>query len=199
MADAASQKSGTAVAVAQGGGPPAAAEPRKIDELKLKDSITNTVGAYEDGLKDTRVGAQLLSAWLTRSSWILERAESITIAVDGWTVRNFTVDFETPSQQPVPDSPGLRFLPLAALPHDVRDVIAKDENGEHVWTLARIEQQQAVGSMLTAAAENLLERRTGEEVRKGLSLLAADGKLDKFKAAYSDRRDGKYLSDSSAT
>jgi|SRR5215831_417755 len=161
MVDAKPPKAGAVVAVVHPDGPSAEIEPRGIDNRRLKDSASETGSSYEAGLKDTRLGAQLLFAWRTRCSWILERAEEITIAVDGWRARSFKVELKVPSQEDVPDKSGQRILPLVALlSHDMRDVIAEDENGQNAWTLGRIEQQQLVGSMLIVTAEIILYEET---------------------------------------
>jgi hypothetical protein len=192
MVGAESPEDGTNAVVVQSGGSPAVIE-RKIDMAGLRDSISK-VGFYESGLRDVRLGAQILYAWLTRRSWVLERAEDITIAVDGWTARSFTVDLEILQQERIPDKSEQFFLPLATLPFDVRDVVAKDENGPRASTLARIEQQQVVGSVLIAAAENILKRQLIGQIVIDLRSLASNGELDKFKAADPDSQERKDLS-----
>jgi hypothetical protein len=194
MANVESPEDGTNAVVVQSVGLPAPIE-RRIDIDKLKGSISDT-GPNESGLKDVRLGAQLLYAWLTRPTWILERVEDITVAVDGWTARSFTVDLEIGQQVKIPDKEEQFFLPVATLPFDVRDVDAKDENGQRSLTLARIEQQQVVGSMLIAAAHNILSRQPAGPVVSDLRSLASDGNYSEFKAADQDSQEREVLSSS---
>jgi hypothetical protein len=127
-------------------------------------------------LADTRLGAWLLVDWLKRVSWVFVRAEDIVVSVDDWAARSFTVDLEIQGYYEIPKIKYNRFVPLATL-QDVREVKAQDENGAHLSTLARVEQQRAVASMLVAAEQALLTWRPTDQTEVAATSEELIGKL----------------------
>ena len=150
----------------------------------LKPLISKPSAGYDTGLKDTRLGAQILVDWLERDGWIFDRAEEIVISAEDWTTRSFRIDVRTQQRENIPDRKYDHFLPLETIPsNDARDLFAVDENGIHVSVLARVEQQDAVGSMLLAVAIALIGRQhVGSQLEEDVRALATDGTLDRLSA-----------------
>jgi hypothetical protein len=128
--------------------------------------------------------------WAKRGSWILDRADSFAISAEAWTPRSFTIDLGVPTLATVGGED--YFLPLEAFPlDDVREVMAYDENGKRLATLAAIEQKYAVGSMLIAFASIIVNDSQllseDNEISKALRSAAFDGNLDPT-AKIQDRR-----------
>lgn len=158
----------------------------------LKGLITDTFLTGGRGLLDTRVGAQILLNWLQRETWVLDRTESFAISAEAWTPRSFTVDLDVQDLPPVEDA--AYFLPLQVFPlNDVREVMAHDENGMALPTLAPVEQTHAVGSMLVALASIIVNKSVlltdDHEISKALRTAASAGDRDLSQDHFSSIQD----------
>jgi hypothetical protein len=178
----ASTNSGAVARTPASGVTPEPFSERTLD--RLEDLITEEVKSHGDGLKDSRIGAHILVNWAKRKSWILDRTDSFAISAEAWTPQSLTIDLQVPRLATISGED--YFLPLEAFPlNDVREVIAYDENGQRLPTLAPVEQKYAIGSMLIALASTIVNGSTllseDSETSQALRSAASSGDLGPIK------------------
>jgi hypothetical protein len=163
---------------------PGGVVPRLLSEgtlTSLEGLITKAVISHGDGLRDARIGAHILCSWARRRSWVLDRMDSFAISAEAWTPRSFTIDLKVPELATITGQD--YFLPVEAFPRDdVREVMAFDEHGDRISTLASIEQELAVGSMLIALASIIVNKSVllseEDKVNMAIRLAASGGELN---------------------
>jgi hypothetical protein len=164
-------------------------------QTALKALINGSYPSGGRGLLDTRVGAQILLNWLQRDTWVLDRTESFAISAEAWAPRSFTADLDVQDLPAVEDAS--YFLPLQDFPlNDVREVMAHDENGMSLPTLAPVEQTHAVGSMLVALASIIVNNSVlltdsheiSEALRAAASAMDKELKQDHFSGVQDKER-----------
>jgi hypothetical protein len=142
---------------------------RRDHLVTLVEEFIKTGPSVQPGLGDVRLGTRLLIDWMTRRQWVLERSEQIAASADDWSARAFWADLQVKGFRPEGTDYD-RFLPLATLPlQAVREVRAQDANSTHISTLARVEQEQVVKTMLEVARMAFESEPQADEILKELT------------------------------